>query len=86
LPVLLVKEQQRSETRDAQEGQLTDIEYQRRLEPCEAADCLGDEICVGHVDFAFDTQNGGQLARVDMHLRTGAIDYIAAAWFAEPVG
>lgn len=86
-PVLLVGEQQRSKARAAQEIQVTDIEDQWCLEPREAANYLGDEVGVARVDFALDAQDGGQAARVNIHLRTGAVDYVAAAWFAasEPV-
>ena len=60
---------------------MTYIEDQRGLEPREAADCLGDEIGVGRVDFALDAQDRGQAAGVNTHARPGAIDLVAAARF-----
>ncbi len=80
LLMFVVEDQQRFKTRAAHKVQVAEIDNQWSPQPRKPADRLGYQVGVGCVDFAIDTQDSGQSPRMDMQLRSGAIDLVAAAW------
>jgi hypothetical protein len=78
-PMFVNEHLQNREARTAEEFQLAEVKDQRGFQTREAGDLLSHEMGIRCVDRTVDAQNGGNATRVDMQLRSGAIDLVAVA-------